>query len=522
MHSTTKRVHARRVIHCALLTFAAAYLPAATRAANQTESQGPVGEHADQQAIYDLVSAGEQAEAFEMAFEAGDELFETRFNSFDGVGAKVGQNQRFTHVPRADLNGPGEWAQHQPARATGPNAEACLACHNEPFEDGAGLASTNVHRDPQHSGVMGSFIERSTPHLFGLGALQVLAEEMTGALQGTRDEAATKACSTRTLQTRTLTAKSINFGTIKATPEGNPCLATIDTSGVTGVESTLIVKPYQWKGSTATLREFNRDAAHNELGMQAEEFAGTGIDGDFDGVTNEMTIGDMTALAVYLAAQPRPTTKAELAQLGLLPPLDPAEKQAIQDGRQAFQTIGCTVCHRPQLVLDHNIFSEPSQSANYRDATFPGGQDPRAERVDPAFAVTFDLTRDQPDNIVTLPGGQVMHLGSLETDDQGHGIVRLYGDLKRHRMGSTLAEPIDEVGSGASTFMTAELWGVGSTAPYMHDGRATTLTEAILAHGGEAGAARDAFAAQSPSVQDSVIAFLNNLVLYKVPGSESH
>ena len=68
--------------------------------------------------------------------------------------------------------------------------------------------------------------------------------------------------------------------------------------------------------------------------------------------------------------------------------------------------------------------------------------------------------------------------------------------------------------------MTAEVWGVGSTAPYLHDGRATTPAEAILAHGGEAAAARDSFAAQPQATQDNVVAFLNNFVLFKVPEGE--
>jgi CxxC motif-containing protein (DUF1111 family) len=61
--------------------------------------------------------------------------------------------------------------------------------------------------------------------------------------------------------------------------------------------------------------------------------------------------------------------------------------------------------------------------------------------------------------------------------------VALFGDLKRHNMGPGLAEPIDEVGTGASVFLTENLWGVSSTAPYRDDGRATTFTEAILEHG---------------------------------------
>ena len=67
-----------------------------------------------------LVQGGQAAEAYEDAFEIGDEMFEARFNALDGVGANVGDGTRFTRVPRADLNGPGQWARHTPTRITGP------------------------------------------------------------------------------------------------------------------------------------------------------------------------------------------------------------------------------------------------------------------------------------------------------------------------------------------------------------------------------------------------------------------
>ena len=54
--------------------------------------------------------------------------------------------------------------------------------------------------------------------------------------------------------------------------------------------------------------------------------------------------------------------------------------------------------------------------------------------------------------------------------------------------------------------MTTPLWGVGTTAPYGHDGRSINLAEVILRHGGEAQAARDAFAAlarQQPAATSS-------------------
>ena len=115
-----------------------------------------------------------------------------------------------------------------------------------------------------------------------------------------------------------------------------------------------------------------------------------------------------------------------------------------------------------------------------------------------ATAIKFDLTRDQPDNVIHNPDGSVrFRLGSLRRNNNGGGIVELFGDLKRHVMGPRLAEPVNEIAGDdvtpippnprnrhtPDTFLTENLWGVGSTAPYMHDGRSTTLVEAILEHG---------------------------------------
>jgi CxxC motif-containing protein (DUF1111 family) len=282
-----------------------------------------------------------------------------------------------------------------------------------------------------------------------------------------------------------------------------------------------VIRPFQWKGSEAFVRKFNRDASHNELGMQAVELVGTGADGDSDGVANELSVGDMTALAVYLSAQPRPTTRLELARLGLIPALERAETDAIGRGSQSFRTLGCAGCHAARLEVDNPVFSEPSRKAEYRDGVFPGGQSPRSEGLADETAIRFDLTRDQPDNQVRdASGALVFHLGAFPRDSRGRAQVDLYGDLRRHDMGQALAEQIDEKGTGAATFMTENLWGVGSTPPYLHDGRATSLGEAILLHGGEAQRARDAFAALPVAGQRDVIAFLDNLVLFKLPEEE--
>src|SRR5262249_54486428 len=147
---------------------------------------------------------------------------------------------------------------------------------------------------------------------------------------------------------------------ITVSPSGN-----VDTSRVQGVDPDLVVRPFQWKGNFAFTREFNRDASNQELGMGPDETTGIGVDGDNDGVVDEFTIGDQTALAVYMAAQPRPTTRVELASLGLIPALSATETASIQHGSQVFNAIGCASCHIPSLSTDNTTYSEPSQNRNF-------------------------------------------------------------------------------------------------------------------------------------------------------------
>ena len=116
------------------------------------------------------------------------------------------------------------------------------------------------------------------------------------------------------------------------------------------------------------------------------------------GIANELTVGDITALTIYQAAQPRPVTKTELADLGLIS-LSSEEAKQIANGAAVFKQIKCTDCHAPELLLDSSIFSEPSRMPAYRDRRFPSGVEPPELGLTPRAAVTFDLTRDLPDNI---------------------------------------------------------------------------------------------------------------------------
>ena len=104
-------------------------------------------------------------------------------------------------------------------------------------------------------------------------------------------------------------------------------------------------------------------------------------------------------------------------------------------------------------------------------------------------------------------------------------IEGIYSDLLLHRMGDESAggagyrgnaEPrSDPSGPEPSEWRTPPLWGVADSAPYMHDGRADTLEEAIRLHGGQGKEAASQFARLSPPGQQQLVAFLKTL---RAPG----
>ena len=458
---------------------------------------GPAGEHCEE-----AIAGGD----YETIFICGDEFFEFEFNAVDGGGADVGDGGRYTRLPRADL---AAWANQTPERATGPNAGGCVSCHSNPVGTSAGANEMNVIRDPLHSADPAQMIQRNTPHLMGSGALQRLAEEMTTELQAIKAEA------DATNTPLDLVSKGVFFGTANGDT----------TVSVEGIDDDLVVKPFQWKGNFASLRAFTLDAMNNEIGMNPTELVGDGVDGDGDGVVNEASVADITATVIYQAGQTRPHTeieldalrqelealgkkgRAEAAALGL-PTLTADDIASINNGEAVFEAIGCTDCHKSQMLLEDTVYTEPSQHPAYNTDAIAAGLDPAAD------AVSFDLATDMLDNHVAVKKF-FRNMANLEVDAQGRGIVRLYGDLKRHDMGAGLAENIDETGHGASVWMTKELWGVGQTAQYLHDGRATTIPEAILEHGGEAAAHSADFAALSLADQADLVRFLQNLVILK-------
>lgn len=104
-----------------------------------------------------------------------------------------------------------------------------------------------------------------------------------------------------------------------------------------------------------------------------------------------------------------------------------------------------------------------------------------------------------------------------EAPEVGRETIHPYTDLLLHDMGSGLADGRPDFQATGQEWRTTPLWGLGLRArvqgylALLHDGRARTIPEAILWHGGEAEAAKEAFRKMPKADRAALEAFLNSL-----------
>jgi hypothetical protein len=378
----------------------------------------------------------------DLVFNVGLDLFVHPFTCAEGGGTRVGGA-----------------CVHD--RLHGPESQSCIDCHNTPVRDGAGTLATNVFRGGTSPS---DGIQRNTPHLFGCGYVEALAREMTAELASEKAAALARAAASGADTPASLDAKGTHFGQLVAHADGRVDVAP------SGIDADLVVRPYMAKGFVATMRDQAKGAFFGHLGIQPTETVGVGVDGDGDGVVDELDPGRLTSVVVYEALLAVPSYKPVSA--------------SADGGLAIFRRIGCDGCHAPLQRL----------------------QNPTLFLPDPA-----DPTRAQGLMLDLSAAVDVPRLDRLGGD--GPVLVPLFSDLKRHDLGPELADPVLIQGVPTAQFLTTRLWGVGSTAPYLHDGRAATLGDAILLHGGEAAATRDGFIALSDADRGALLDFLASLVL---------
>lgn len=181
------------------------------------------------------------------------------------------------------------------------------------------------------------------------------------------------------------------------------------------------------------------------------------------------------------------------------------------------------------VSMEHGLAVQASSNPNTPTRDNDGVMDPEISSQDlgdliaftrflaPPEPKEFDEAATRGEQLFETAGCAKCHMPELPSS---RGPVRAYTDLLIHNMGEDLA---DNVGFGTpqaspndpphtgQEFRTQPLWGVSHFAPYLHDGRAPTLDQAIRLHGGEALDSRDRYLGMTEDERNDILAFLRHL-----------
>ena len=435
--------------------------------------EGPmIKNHFDQNKINDY--------DIEEIIEHGEFLFKVSFNELDGLGRPETSGTTKTR-PRRE-------SPQNFNRISGPDANACVACHNLPRIGGGGDNSNNVFglasdidfatlegsvgSEDDSSSVLDITNERNTIGVFGSGLVELLSREITSDLLNIVEKSKKLSIDENKVIKADLESKGINYGYIEVHPNGF-----VDRSNVDGIDSDLVLRPFIQKGVIGTLRDFSNISMNHHHGMQSEELAGLNSDLDRDGIVNELTEGDITAVTIFQATLDFPDNIfSENEEI----------KSAQLKGKEIFNNIGCASCHMPTLPLKSLMFVEPGPLNT---------------------EISTTIVESKKTLVVNLED----YVSKLDKDEDGNYLIPIWSDLKRHDMGSKLdnERPLQK-GVPTNYWLTKKLWGFYSEPPFLHHGRANLLNDVIEMHQGDAKISSEAYFELDSSEQQYLIEFLKS------------
>lgn len=234
-------------------------------------------------------------------------------------------------------------------------------------------------------------------------------------------------------------------------------------TGITGRQGG----KYGWRGQLRDLDLFVKGACAAELGLQVYEFAQVKdpLRPDYELFGSDLSTVQTSDLVAFVRSLPGPEQVL---------PEDPQGKSQVAQGNLLFHEIGCGACHVEKVGQLSGIYSD---------------------------FLLHNMGREFEDPIPAEPVKSVEVTAGIE-------VMQYYG---MHRQSALVRFETVEERNHYKEFKTPPLWGVADSAPYMHDGRADTLRDAIEMHGGEAGPSALRFARLSPEQQDSLMRFLQSL-----------
>jgi CxxC motif-containing protein (DUF1111 family) len=246
---------------------------------------------------------------------------------------------------------------------------------------------------------------------------------------------------------------------------------------------------FGWKSQKASLYDFTMTACAVELGLNVPDQpqAGNPQAPDYRPAGFDLNQEECAALVKFLKDLPAP----EQRDLDL-----PGVAEEIGAGSKLFATIGCAACHQAELgeargmysdLLLHDMGPENADSGSY--GVFQP-QSPGDDADDPLSGLVAS-SPETPFQSIFQPGAK-----------QGNVEEKI---------------PEKMLGAGRQEWRTPPLWGVRDSAPYLHDGRAKSLEQAIAFHGGEGQLSANRFFRLKAEERAQVLTFLRSLV---APGSD--
>jgi CxxC motif-containing protein (DUF1111 family) len=224
-----------------------------------------------------------------------------------------------------------------------------------------------------------------------------------------------------------------------------------------------------WKGQVASVEDFVLNACAVELGLevpghhqsvvpQAPKYRATGLD---------LSAEDCAALVAYVKSLPKPVERRAFSA---------EESKVRESGKAMFASIGCARCHAPKLGDVQGIYSD---------------------------LLLHDMGQDMSDD-----GSYSESAG----DDDEPLVPRIVADAGKNGSGKPPVAQQGPRGATRQEWRTPPLWGFRDSGPYLHDGRAQTLEQAVAMHGGQAATSARKFFRLSPRERLEIEALLKCLV----------
>lgn len=292
---------------------------------------------------------------------------------------------------------------------------------------------------------------------------------------------------------------------------------------------------FGWRANFATLAEFTENACANELGLQSKFLAQPAdvTHPSYVNLKRDIENDAIVAMVSFVAALPAPTQS---------PAQDSNHRNEIAIGEKRFNAIGCSVCHVANLGPAKGIYSDlllhdmGSSSHDYNEA--------------PPYRKHIEIDYE-PVALTSVPYyGKVQRIPIRPDSADRPRRSREFRFEASRRSSHTVKEPVrvgqnDVVTEDISVplqvkqfsnenlirvvlqrmsiavvtptnvtqeWRTAPLWGLRDSAPYMHDGRAETVLEAISMHDGESQRTRNRFFSLPYENQQAILAFLETFV----------